>query len=215
MKITIQRGRTSSLHYAHLPPAAQICAQAFTFLLAGYETTANALAFTTYLLACNPDKEAKMLQEIDAFGRDAAPGYDDLAKVPLSGRCWFPRCHLVRCQNKTPVPAMPHMHEPGCHQPASTHQNDKELLTWQGKRRACTEGLSPEKPAPHSMPVRHCVVLTQFPYVDAVLKEALRLEPPAGFGTIRELREVSTADFRLVFIVSVLDPDVMSVVDLR
>ncbi len=30
----------------------------------------------------------------------------------------------------------------------------------------------------------------QFPYVDAVLKEALRMEPPAGFGTMRQLREV-------------------------
>ena len=60
---------------------AQITAQAFTFLLAGYETTANALAFATYLLALNPDKEAAMIDEIDAFGRDAMPGYDDLVKV--------------------------------------------------------------------------------------------------------------------------------------
>jgi len=33
----------------------------------------------------------------------------------------------------------------------------------------------------------------QFPYVDAVLKEALRMEPPAGFGTMRQLREVSAS----------------------
>ena len=59
----------------------QITAQAFTFLLAGYETTANALAFATYLLALNPNKEAKMIEEIDAFGRDATPDYDDLPKV--------------------------------------------------------------------------------------------------------------------------------------
>ena len=67
----------------HQPPlcATQITAQGFTFLLAGYETTANALAFTTYLLAHNPDKEAKMIEEIDAFGRDVTPGYDDLVKV--------------------------------------------------------------------------------------------------------------------------------------
>ena len=32
--------------------------------------------------------------------------------------------------------------------------------------------------------------VSQFPYVDAVLKEALRMEPPAGFGTLRQLREV-------------------------
>ena len=52
-------------------------------MVAGYETTANALAFTTYLLAHNPDKEAKMIAEIDAFGRDTVPGYDDLVEVRM------------------------------------------------------------------------------------------------------------------------------------
>ena len=67
-----------------VPCTVQITSQAFTFLLAGYETTANALAFATYLLALNPDKEAKMCEEIDAFGRDSMPGYDDLVKVGLT-----------------------------------------------------------------------------------------------------------------------------------
>ncbi len=31
--------------------------------------------------ACNPDKEVKLLAEIDAFGRDAVPTFDDLGKV--------------------------------------------------------------------------------------------------------------------------------------
>jgi len=80
----------------------QITSQAFTFLLAGYETTANALAFATYLLALNPDKEAKMCEEIDAFGRDATPSYDDLVKVRLTRVClqWLPdgltACHRSR-----------------------------------------------------------------------------------------------------------------------
>lgn len=38
----------------------------------------------------------------------------------------------------------------------------------------------------------HYLLRLQFPYVDAVLKEALRMEPPAGFGTLRELREVGS-----------------------
>ena len=59
----------------------QIASQAFTFLLAGYETTANALAFTTYLLESKPDKEAAMVAEIDAFGRDRVANYDDLPAV--------------------------------------------------------------------------------------------------------------------------------------
>lgn len=37
---------------------------------AGYETTANALAFAIHSIAANPCVEAKMLAEIDAFGRE-------------------------------------------------------------------------------------------------------------------------------------------------
>ena len=36
-------------------------------LLAGYETTANALAFATYLLALNPDIQEKLQSEIDSY----------------------------------------------------------------------------------------------------------------------------------------------------
>jgi cytochrome P450 len=86
----------------------EVAAQAFTFLLAGYETTASALAFTAYWVARSPDKEAKLLAEIDAFGRAGVPTFDDLG---------------------------------------------------------------------------------QFPYLDAVFSEALRLSPPAAFGTIRAARE--------------------------
>lgn len=59
----------------HMPViASQVASQINIFLLAGYETTASALAFTAYYIAQNPDKEAKLLAEIDAFGRDAHPG---------------------------------------------------------------------------------------------------------------------------------------------
>ena len=61
--------------------AVGIAVQAFTSLLAGYETTANALAFTLYCLSANRDKEASLLREIDAFG-DSTPSYDDLERFP-------------------------------------------------------------------------------------------------------------------------------------
>lgn len=43
------------------------------FLIAGYETTAAAIAFTVYFLSRNKDKEAAVLAEVDAFGRDRLP----------------------------------------------------------------------------------------------------------------------------------------------
>ena len=45
---------------------AQVRDEAMTIFLAGHETTANALAFTWYLLAQNPDVERRLHQEIDA-----------------------------------------------------------------------------------------------------------------------------------------------------
>ena len=38
-----------------------------TFLIAGYETTKNTLAYTSYLLAINPDIQMKLQSEIDDF----------------------------------------------------------------------------------------------------------------------------------------------------
>ena len=43
----------------------EVLAQSFTFILAGYETTSNALAYTTYCLALNPDVQDKLIEEID------------------------------------------------------------------------------------------------------------------------------------------------------
>ena len=47
-------------------------------ILAGYETTANALAFAVYLLTTNPAKRDRLLAELDAFGHTRAPTLHDL-----------------------------------------------------------------------------------------------------------------------------------------
>lgn len=60
----------------------QIAAQANTLIAAGYETSANALAFTIFCLATHPEAEAQLLAEIDAFGADKEPGLDDLPRFP-------------------------------------------------------------------------------------------------------------------------------------
>ncbi|XP_056272885.1 thromboxane-A synthase [Pseudoliparis swirei] len=45
----------------------EIVGQAFVFLLAGYETSSSALAFTCYLLAIHPECQCKVQQEVDEF----------------------------------------------------------------------------------------------------------------------------------------------------
>ena len=52
--------------------------QVFVMILAGYETTANALAFSVYLLSTNPAKRDRLLAELDAFGRNRTPTLRDL-----------------------------------------------------------------------------------------------------------------------------------------
>ncbi len=45
----------------------QVVGHAIEMLLAGYETTANTLAYTSYLLALNPDIQEKLQSEIDSY----------------------------------------------------------------------------------------------------------------------------------------------------
>jgi hypothetical protein len=45
----------------------EVVMHAIMLLMAGYETTANALAYTSYLLALNPDVQEKLQSEIDAY----------------------------------------------------------------------------------------------------------------------------------------------------
>jgi cytochrome P450 len=69
--------------------ALQVASQLNTFLLAGYETTASSLAFTVYHVAKTPEAEAKLLAEIDDFGRDRVPTLEELDQVGVS---------CLRCQ---------------------------------------------------------------------------------------------------------------------
>ena len=48
----------------------QIAGFSMDFLLAGYETTAATLTYTTYLLAMNPDVQEKLQAEIAQYFED-------------------------------------------------------------------------------------------------------------------------------------------------
>ena len=45
----------------------EIVANSILFLLAGFETTANALSFVSYLLALHPEIQEKLQAEIDEY----------------------------------------------------------------------------------------------------------------------------------------------------
>ncbi len=45
----------------------EIASQAITFLVAGYDTTANTLNYASYLLALNPGVQQKLQADIDEY----------------------------------------------------------------------------------------------------------------------------------------------------
>jgi cytochrome P450 len=62
----------------------QVRDEALTLLIAGHETTANALTWTWYLLSQNPEVEARMHAEIDRALGGKLPGFDDVASLPYT-----------------------------------------------------------------------------------------------------------------------------------
>ncbi len=64
----------------------QLRDEVMTLFMAGHETTANTLAWVWYLLALNPDVEAKLHAELDEVLADHPPTFDDLPKLPYADK---------------------------------------------------------------------------------------------------------------------------------
>lgn len=64
----------------------QLRDEVMTLFLAGHETTANALAWTWYLLSQNPEAEAKMHAEIDSVLAGKLPGVEDVQRLGYTER---------------------------------------------------------------------------------------------------------------------------------
>jgi cytochrome P450 len=62
----------------------QVRDEALTLLIAGHETTANALTWTWYLLSQNPEVEARMHAEIDRVLGGESPAFDDVQRLPYT-----------------------------------------------------------------------------------------------------------------------------------
>ena len=63
----------------------QVREEAMTLLLAGYETTANTLAWAWYLLGRNPGAEARLFEEVDRVLGGRPPTFDDLPRLEYAG----------------------------------------------------------------------------------------------------------------------------------
>ena len=69
-------------------PLRRVRDEATTFMLAGHETTANAMAWMWYLLALNAEARDRMLAEVDAALGGRRPTVDDLAALPWTTACF-------------------------------------------------------------------------------------------------------------------------------
>lgn len=68
-------------------PRKRIRDEALTFMLAGHETTANAMSWFWYLLALHPDSRDRMFIEIDDVLAGRRPDADDLPRLPWTTAC--------------------------------------------------------------------------------------------------------------------------------
>jgi cytochrome P450 len=81
----------------------QVRDEALTLLLAGHETTANAMAWTWYLLAQNPEAEARLHAELDEVLGGREPDAEDVPRLEYtrmvfseSMRCYPPAWVIAR-----------------------------------------------------------------------------------------------------------------------
>ena len=89
----------------------QVRDEAMTLLLAGHETTANALTWTLYLLSQNVEAEAKLHAELDRVLAGRAPSTLDLPNLPYTRRVFteamriYPPAWLIgrRAANAYPI----------------------------------------------------------------------------------------------------------------
>lgn len=57
-------------------------AQANSIMVAGHDTTSFMMTNAVYYLATHPEARAKVVAEVDRFGREKLPSHEDLDKFP-------------------------------------------------------------------------------------------------------------------------------------
>jgi cytochrome P450 len=70
-------------------PLKRVRDEACTFMLAGHETTANALSWMWYLLALNPAARERMLAEVDEVLQGRRATFADIDRLPWTTACFL------------------------------------------------------------------------------------------------------------------------------
>ena len=70
-------------------PLRRVRDEACTFMLAGHETTANALSWMWYLLALNHESRERMLAEVDEVLGGRPPTFADVDRLPWTQACFL------------------------------------------------------------------------------------------------------------------------------
>ncbi|PAA59373.1 hypothetical protein BOX15_Mlig034582g1 [Macrostomum lignano] len=65
----------------------EVVAQCFTFFLAGFETTANAMTFVAYLLALHPESQTRCFKEAQAAASSGKLDYEGVQELKYIGQC--------------------------------------------------------------------------------------------------------------------------------
>jgi cytochrome P450 len=75
-------------------PLQRVRDEAATFMLAGHETTANALSWMWYLLAINHEARERMLAEVDEVLAERRPVLADVEALPWTAACFLEAMRL-------------------------------------------------------------------------------------------------------------------------
>jgi cytochrome P450 len=134
----------------------QLRDEAMTLILAGHETTANALTWAFYLLTKHPSAERALQQELDATLSDAPPSFADLRKLAQPARIFqetmrlFPPIWVVERQ------AAADDRIGDLHVPAGTRMTIAPFIMHYNRRYwDQPQGFDPERFAPAAAEGRH------------------------------------------------------------